>query len=194
MIILFVLLVLFGVLHSVLADLRVKEWFKGRMGEAFKFYRVAYNIFFAAMLGGIIYILAVTQQPVYVFNPTKTLQYGAIALVIIGTILMIVSFASFDLSEFIGFSYLGEREQKIEKLRIGGLYKYVRHPLYFAIFVLFAGLFLLHPTQMNLVAVGFMYFYTYVGATLEEKKLMQVFGADYVNYRKRVKMLIPFIF
>lgn len=193
MISLFCYLVLFGVLHSLLADLRVKDWVKKNFGAAYPFYRLAYNLLFLLMSADILYMILFLQQPVYILEVTSGLRIIAILLSIAGVIIMLLSFASFDLSEFIGFSYLKEKEFKPEQLNTGGLYQYVRHPLYFGIFVLMAGLFLLQPTRMNLMAVSFLYFYTWVGAHLEEKKLVQIFGPDYEVYQKKVKMLIPYI-
>ena len=187
------LLVLFVALHSLLADFRVKDWFKIKLGSAFRFYRIAYNLLFLFLLVNIICSLRLVQQNDYLFQPTTAIHIMAIAIVVIGVVLMIISFSSFDISEFFGFSYLSNTHQVYEKLRIKGPYKYVRHPLYFATFVLFAGLFLLQPSLLNMGIVIFLYAYTYLGALLEEKKLEKIFGQDYTDYKKKVKMIIPFI-
>lgn len=123
MITLLVLLIGFGVLHSLLAALPVKAWFEQRIGAVFRFYRIAYNLFFIALLGTIIYILLFAQQAVYIFHPTNSLRFTAAALVFTGIILMGISFAACDLAEFIGISYLQPRQVKKEQLRLDGFYQ-----------------------------------------------------------------------
>lgn len=190
---LIILLLLFGVLHSWLADTRVKEGFRQRTGKAFRFYRIAYNLFSLLMLGAMLYLIVFKQTPVYMLERGNVLLVLSWILMIAGILIMLMAFSVFDLSEFLGFSYLKEEGLKHGTLQTGGLYRYVRHPLYFGIYILLAGVFLLQPTAMNLVAVVFLYVYTYIGAKLEEKKLVQYFGEEYRQYQQRVKMLIPFL-
>jgi protein-S-isoprenylcysteine O-methyltransferase Ste14 len=47
---------------------------------------------------------------------------------------------------------------------------------------------------MNFVSLAIIYIYIYIGATLEERKLEQVFGEEYKAYQRNVKMLLPFLF
>ncbi len=194
MILLIILLLLFGVLHSLLADLRVKQWFASLLGRANRFYRIAYNVLFTFITGAIIYWLMADKHPQYVLEPHPVLQITGILLAIVGAVLMVMSFALFDMGEFTGIAYLKQRQLNHDKLRIVGLYKHVRHPLYFGLIVMLAGIFLIKPTQMYLITVLFLYIYIYIGATLEERKLTQVFGQDYIAYRATVKMLIPYVF
>ncbi len=195
MILLSALWVVFGLLHSLLADLRVKEWFSGILGKAFGFYRIVYNLLFIGLLGVIGWLLAVQPKGTALFN-TNTLSLVAGAVIaLIGFGIMLASLAKFDMGEFLGWSYLQPKSDKqIETLRTDGFYKYVRHPLYFGTFTFVLGLFLLWPTPLNLLSLGFIYVYTYLGALLEEKKLEKIFGKDYTEYKKKVKMLVPYIF
>ncbi|HRG88335.1 MAG TPA: isoprenylcysteine carboxylmethyltransferase family protein [Chitinophagales bacterium] len=194
MVTLVILLLLFGVLHSLLADLRVKQWFASQLGSANRFYRIAYNLLFSLFTGAIVYWLIADTHPQYALEPHPVLQITGILLAIAGAVLMVMSFALFDIGEFTGIAYLKQRQLNHDKLRIEGLYKHVRHPLYFGLIVMLAGIFLIKPTQMYLITVLFLYVYIYIGATLEERKLAQVFGQDYITYRATVKMLIPYIF
>ena len=77
---------------------------------------------------------------------------------------------------------------------IKGLNAYVRNPLYFGIIIFIFGYFIHQPTWMNFVSLIIIYAYLYIGTALEEKKLETVFGEEYRQYKKRVKMLIPFLF
>lgn len=70
-------------------------------------------------------------------------------------------------------------------------FKYVRHPLYLSEILLYTGFFLLTCSLFSLaVTAGIAAFLDYV-ATAEEKKLEGVFGAQYLNYRKRTGKWLP---
>lgn len=191
-----VLWVVFGVLHSVLAGLKVKAWFSARLGKGYRFYRIVYNLFFLGLLGLLLYLTLWRDESRLFIEPTgltATLGYG---LLLAGGLLMGVSFAGFDVSEFLGFAYLkpADPNKQIETLRTTGMYAWVRHPLYFATFVFVLGFFFAKPTELRLMTLLFIYIYTYIGARLEEKKLVQIFGEPYKAYQQKVKMLVPFVF
>ena len=71
---------------------------------------------------------------------------------------------------------------------------YVRHPLYFATLLLIWGMFLVFPKDTVLVLVVITNLYLIVGTKLEENKLVNDFGDVYLDYQKRVPMLLPKIF
>ncbi len=196
MLLLAVLWVVFGLLHSVLADLRVKAWAAGLLGGAYRFYRIGYNLLFLTLLSGILYLTFWRDESAMFFGPSQMTTLTGYALLAVGGVLMLVSFSGFDVSEFLGFAYLKPAEpgKQVETLRTTGLYAWVRHPLYFATFVLIAGFFLMKPTELRLMTLLFIYIYTYIGARLEERKLVQLFGEPYIVYMQRVKMLVPFLF
>ncbi len=79
-----------------------------------------------------------------------------------------------------------------EALNTGGLNSYVRHPLYFGSLLLIWGLLIERATLAMLIAALLLTVYLYVGAKLEEQKLVRAFGKAYRSYQQRVPMLIPF--
>ena len=71
----------------------------------------------------------------------------------------------------------------------GGLYRYVRHPLYSAgiVFLWFSP-----QISVNLVAFFFgLSAYLVIGAMFEERKLVHQFGQAYLDYKRTTPMLIP---
>ena len=72
---------------------------------------------------------------------------------------------------------------------IGGLYRFVRHPLYtFSLLVLW-----LSPsmTVNTLIVYAALTIYILIGAVFEERKLLRQFGQEYAHYKSVTPMLIP---
>ena len=70
-----------------------------------------------------------------------------------------------------------------------GFYALVRHPLY-----LFGLIFLWFSPQMSANQLVFTIVssaYLFVGALLEEKRLVREYGAEYESYRAVTPMIIP---
>ena len=98
-----------------------------------------------------------------------------------------------------GFLLLKRKGKAVESLENttvlvkSGIYRYIRHPLYFSLLLLGTGimfkdlgLFQIIAGIINLIAV-------YITARIEEKEMMPRFGALYTDYMKETKMFIPFI-
>lgn len=71
----------------------------------------------------------------------------------------------------------------------GGLYRYVRHPLYaFSLLTLW-----LAPTMSLNSFIVYLAFtiYILIGIVFEERKLLHEFGVEYARYRSVTPMLIP---
>lgn len=74
-----------------------------------------------------------------------------------------------------------------------GPYRFVRHPIYTGIILAFAGTTMAVSLYwvLPLVLVGAYFVYS---ATVEEHTMLRAFPDAYPAYRKRTKMLIPFVF
>jgi protein-S-isoprenylcysteine O-methyltransferase Ste14 len=107
----------------------------------------------------------------------------------IGFILIILAFRAFNLREFLGFQTETQSE-----LVVSGMYRFVRHPLYFGTLIFIAGLYLLFPTESMLVVLIISYVYIWIGSRLEEQKLRDLYGESYTAYARKVKSLIPYVY
>jgi protein-S-isoprenylcysteine O-methyltransferase Ste14 len=83
--------------------------------------------------------------------------------------------------------------EKTTVLVTAGAYKYVRHPLYSAFFLLTWGSYLFIPSwQAGLLGVVAT-LNVIAAAKVEEDENLQYFGAAYRDYMKRTKMFFPFV-
>lgn len=184
----------FYLLHSLLAGEKAKDWVKKNISIAYTYYRLGYNLFFIVTMGLLVYWTIMADAD-YLF-PRKTWMIitGGI-LTFLGTILLMLAGKNYNLREFAGIpsttDHAGQATK--EKLIITGLNKWVRHPLYLSIYILFTGIALLHPTAHTWVAIGISFLYLPIGIYSEEKKLITTFGEEYKKYRKSTPAIFPFL-
>jgi protein-S-isoprenylcysteine O-methyltransferase Ste14 len=76
-----------------------------------------------------------------------------------------------------------------------GLYKYIRHPGYLGLFIVFLGI---STVLSNWLSILFMAVSILAGIInrirIEERFLIEHFGEEYITYQKQVKRLIPYIY
>jgi protein-S-isoprenylcysteine O-methyltransferase Ste14 len=81
------------------------------------------------------------------------------------------------------------------KLVTGGLYRWVRHPMYSSFLLLAIGQCLLLPNwiagPIGLVAIAILFFFR-VGR--EEAMMMETFGEEYRRYMTRTARIVPFVY
>ena len=190
---------LWGVLHSLLASLKAKQLVRRRLGErAARFYRLAYNVFSVVSFLPVLALAALT--------PDRTLYQVRLpwsALMIFGeilaTVVLVAGFFQTDVWEFIGLRQAaggavslsnGPVETDQGRLVTWGLYRYVRHPLYTAGI---AFIWLMPLMTVNVLAINLaLTVYVVVGAIFEERKLRGEFGQAYADYAARTPMFLPF--
>jgi protein-S-isoprenylcysteine O-methyltransferase Ste14 len=181
---------LYGVVHSWLASLTVKNWARRTFGPAVdRWYRLGYNIFavvtflpmlglMAALPGKVLYIVEVPWRWLMVIGQLAALAGAGLTLRQTGVF------------HFIGLAQLvSAQPAEIAPLNFRGMYRRVRHPLYF-----FSLLFLwLTPlmTTNSLVAYILFTLYFQFGSEYEERRLVAEYGAAYEQYRQSVPRMIP---
>ncbi len=119
------------------------------------------------------------------------MQWGA---VIAGALLGWVALKDYDLGRFGGLWYLrrgvtpGSVAEPPEPLVVGGLHRYLRHPLYTAAFLLLWGLV---DGPFALATATWASAYFLIGTWFEERKLVRLYGETYRDYRRRVPAYLP---
>lgn len=103
-----------------------------------------------------------------------------------GVIILVVSFRHIS-----GLAFLGLRKEINQGLVQEGLHGYMRHPIYTGTILVLIGLFGYHPTDIILLTDLVVLAYLPFGIRWEERKLIDEFGEEYLEYKKNVPALIP---
>jgi protein-S-isoprenylcysteine O-methyltransferase Ste14 len=72
-----------------------------------------------------------------------------------------------------------------------GIYGRVRHPQYFGLFLVSIGLMIQWPTLVTLLLWPVMFMVYYKLAMKEERKMIELFGGRYLEYKKLVPAFFP---
>lgn len=171
-------------IHSVLAADRVKIFFKNLLHSGFRFYRIVYSLLSTVGLLGLLFLNAIVGGKL-VINPQGIVRYLSLMLATFGVIIVSRAFKEHDALSFVGF------RQEEMKFNRSGILNYVRHPIYSGTILIVIGFFLFNPTLATLVSTVCIFVYLPIGIYLEEKKLVQLFGDQYIQYKKEVPSLIP---
>jgi protein-S-isoprenylcysteine O-methyltransferase Ste14 len=181
-------IVLWGIVHSIMASLGFKDFLRSAFGSSFmKFYRLFYNLFSMISIAPVLYLM-VTLPNEDLYQVPSPLNYILLIGQGVSMILLFVAVLQTDTLSFIGLRQLFE-EEKSGKLIIGGFYRFVRHPLYtFGLLILW-----LSPGMSvnSFIVYLALTVYILVGAYFEERKLVREFGKEYEDYKSVTPMLIP---
>lgn len=188
--IIIIVVLLYGVVHSVLATLKVKDMARLYLGiRADRTYRLFYNLIALLTFLPVLALLAILPDERLYSIPfpwvllTTVIQGLAIITLFLGLL-------QTGLWSFLGIKqlFLLSKESQTE-LVVHGLYRRVRHPLYMAglLFIWFSPV-MTHNTLAMTVGLSV---YLILGALVEERKLIHEYGAKYLQYQEHTPMLVP---
>ena len=150
-------------------------------------YRLGYNVFSAiTFLPLLIMTVTLPDRPLYVIPAPWA--FMAMLFQFLAVIALVIGVLQTDVWSFVGLrQILGTQPDGI--MMTGGLYRYVRHPLYTSglLFIWLTP----EMTLNRLVLYVSLTIYILIGAYFEERKLVREFGEEYLAYRLRTPMLIP---
>ena len=184
------LMSVFAIQHSVMARKQFKQWWTQFVPKSVE--RSTYVLFSTLALA----LLLWQWKPIpavvwHIDNPQ--IATAVIGLSFAGWLILLTSTFLINHFELFGLHQVANnltgRAMPTPRFRTPLYYKFVRHPLYLGFIIAFWSA----PTM----TVGHLLFaavttaYIIVGALLEERDLIDLFGDDYRRYRERVSMLVP---
>lgn len=184
------MLILFVIQHTIMARPRFKTWFTKFVPNAME--RSIFVLFASVILAGTYLFWQPLPETVWsVSNPI--IAKGLFALSMLGWVIVFAS--SFMVSHFDLFGVrqvvtnASGQDYRPIAFRLVGLYKIVRHPLMLGFLIAFWA-----TPEMT---VGHLFFaimttgYIIFGTWVEERDLVAAFGESYLEYRRKVRGLIP---
>ena len=75
-----------------------------------------------------------------------------------------------------------------------GPYRWVRHPIYTGLLLASLGTAMVSGWRHSFVALPVIFFGLWLKMATEENLMVQTFGAEYVEYMRRVKALAPYLY
>ena len=176
---------IYGALHSLLAGGWAKEraahWF-GQAGR--RWYRLFFSLF-----GGVSFVpvlaLVVLLPDVGIYRIPTPWSYLFLTVQGLGVLGVLYGVLQTGALAFLGLA----PEPQPARLVTGGVYHWVRHPLYTASLLV---LWLAPALSWNGLALNLgVTIYFLVGIQFEERKLRAAFGPAYADYASKTPMLIP---
>ena len=180
----------YGLLHTLLASTKAKQFAHRWFGsKADQWYRLAYNFIAVVTLLPILVlpVLLIDKELYRIPFPWVILT---MIIQLLAVIVIFVGVKQTGMTSFVGLhQLLLPEDTSPPKMVTGGLYRYVRHPLYTAGLVI---IWLMPIMTCNLLALNIgLTGYILVGAYFEERKLLAEFGEEYAAYRQHTPMLVP---
>lgn len=184
------LLALFGVQHSVMARAAFKRWLTRAVPPVLE--RSTYVLASSLVLAIVMWQWRPIPAPV-VWQFSGAAAVAMQALFWSGWAVMLASSFLIDHGELFGlkqvFCFVMKEGAPEQPFRTPAFYRYVRHPLYTGLLAAFWATPRMTVGHL-LFAAGFTA-YILVGIGFEERDLVAQFGSRYLQYRRRVGMLLP---
>jgi len=183
------LLLAFALQHSIMARPAFKRWWTGIVPEAAE--RSTYVLASSIALGA----LFALWEPIggVVWQTEGAVRTTVTAIYLLGWALLLYVTFLIDHFDLFGLKQvwrkLTGKEYRPPQFYTPSLYKLVRHPLYIGWLTIFwaAPTMTVSHLLFALVTTAYILF----AIRLEERDLVDAFGADYLAYRTRTPMLVP---
>jgi protein-S-isoprenylcysteine O-methyltransferase Ste14 len=178
---------IFGLQHSGISALRVKNYIIDRWGK--EGYARLFNA--TSIVGILVPFIAMNYWNwlYFVIEPSLVqplLFSSGVVLIAIGLVVAMMA------SRVISVSTVADmRTDREADLVTSGIYSRTRHPLYLATILLLLGLAALYPFDRVIVFSIALCVYVIIGAYLEERKLVIHYGQKYLEYRKQAGFMLP---
>lgn len=183
---------LWGLVHSWLASHLFKDAARRALGESFmRWHRLLYNVFAVISVLPVLFLSMILPDQKFYSVPAP-FSFALNLVQALAAFALLIGVLQTGAWNFAGLYALTGVEPKPDNLITGGLYRFVRHPLYSAglLFIWFSP----SMTVNRFVLYAAFTVYILIGAVFEERKLLKDFGEEYARYRAKTPMLIPGLF
>ena len=181
---------LFALTHSLLARAAVQICLEKVLG---RWYRFCYNLLAFVSIGIVMFAgrYWLDSSRFDLFDNHFAFVFSII-IQVLGAIVLLVAFMQYDIGRFTGVTQVmtGERLSTgaNEPLNRQGLNRWVRHPLYTGAFlILWGGA--ISVFDIWTAILGSLYLV--IGTCFEERKLLRIYGEEYLLYQKDVPKYFP---
>jgi len=188
----------FGFIHSLMARPHFKKIINKKIGEIFEkyFYRFFYFITQCIIFYFIYGIIKNLDPGNILLKIPENFDKIYFVFYIFSNLFLIISVLQFDISEFIGVSqiikFFKKSKKNNQKLNSSFLYKYIRHPMYLGIILVYISSHTIF-TQLFFINLISLIVYIEIGSYYEEKTLVEKFGENYSKYQNSTYKYFPFV-
>lgn len=172
----------FYFLHSFL----LKENVKKKIDLKPRTYRLFYNLLSLILIIVVLLVGAVIPSPL-MYVPAPGTFYIGLMVSTVGIFVIKRAFRNYSTRVFLGV----KKESMSSELKTQGLQGKIRHPLYTGTIMIFLGYFVYNPMLSSLITLVSLLIYLPFGIKMEENKLIDKFGQQYLDYRDKVPALLP---
>lgn len=186
------LIAIFGLQHSIMARKRFKQWLSNYLPDSAE--RATFCLGTSVALVILVYYWVPMSGGIWNLSGTQ-LGYAIQAVGAVGWLILLIASFQLDHFELFGlrqtFSPLMGKPIPAPAFRTPGLYKLVRHPIQLGVLL---GIWAVPESTVNhlVFSIGITS-YIFIGLYFEEKDLVMEFGNSYLDYRKNIAKLIPFL-
>ncbi len=118
------------------------------------------------------------------FNSNVVLVVGGIAIAVLGFLLWMWTGA-----------HMQKRDAfKNKTLCADGPFALTRHPMYVGGYIFLIGIGLAFFSKAWFIVLVVALPFSYIAFSMEEKRMIEIFGEEYIDYQRKVGMLLPRIF
>ncbi|MFX1367402.1 MAG: methyltransferase family protein [Promethearchaeota archaeon] len=178
---------LFGLQHSGISALRVKNKIIDRLGKQ------GYSRIFTITSIVTLLIPFIAMDFWNWLYPIASFEsYHPVQVLVAGLLIASGAVLAMKASSVISVSTVADmRSDRTPELITDGIYAKIRHPLYLATILLLVGLLLLYPfIEVTIFSLSLIA-YTLIGSYFEERKLVAHYGEKYIEYRKTAGFILP---
>lgn len=141
--------------------------------------------------GSVIIFFQLLGLPIFPMPYDWRFQIAGLVLILIGISVSVAGRMVLDTNWTNAHQY---QIKKNHELVTGGIYKYIRHPIYTGIILAGTGTELVVSSKLFLPTLFVTLMWSYIQARKEEKLLSSFFKKKYIDYMSRTKRFIPFLF